>query len=53
MVSAWRMRPATGEIQGIFAIKLLVSFRAAREVSIALIVASTPPPIGPDETGSR
>jgi hypothetical protein len=53
MVSAWRMSPATGENQGIFSIKALASFIAAREVSTALIPVSSIPPIGSDEAGSR
>jgi hypothetical protein len=50
MVSAWRRRPATGEMKGTFAARALATFRAAREASIALIAASPAPPVDSDET---
>jgi len=50
-VSAWRRRPATGPMKGILAARALASFRAARDVSIALIAVSPIPPIGSDEAG--
>jgi len=51
MVSAWRRRPATGAMKGIFPARALASFRAARDISIALIAVSPVPPISSDEAG--
>jgi hypothetical protein len=47
------MMVATGEMKGTLVTKALPTCRAAREVSRTPIATSPPPPIDPDETGSR
>jgi hypothetical protein len=53
MVSTWRRRPATGAMKGMLLARALASFRASRDVSIALIAVSPGPPISREEAASR